>query len=76
MADRDDELNFFQGIRVRTDITSNTSIWIRPMTPKFDKQVHLGELAQMRQTKQVMVTSSRQNYVTNYKNYISTPECS
>ena len=65
MADRGGEFNFFQGIHVRTDIRIDISISIRPMTIKFGKQVHLGKLMQMRLIKQVMVTSSRQDHVTN-----------
>ena len=46
-ADRVGEFSFFQGIHVRTDIRIYVSISLKPMT-KFGKQVHLGELAQMR----------------------------
>ena len=41
------------------------------MTTKFGKQVHLQDLAQTRQIKQVLVTSLRQDHVTNDK-HIST----
>ena len=54
MADLGGELSAFQGIHVRIDI----SIYRRPMTTKFDKQVHLEGLTQMRQIKEVLVTQS------------------
>ena len=44
MADRGGEFRFFQGIHVRIDIRIDISISIRPMTNKFDKQIHLREL--------------------------------
>ena len=44
MVERDSEFSFLQGIHVRTDIRIDFSISIRPMTFKFGKQVHLGEL--------------------------------
>ena len=66
MVDRGSgEFSFVQGIHVRFDITLNISISIKPMTTKFDKQVHLQELIQLRQIKQVLVTSSHQHSVTN-----------
>ena len=65
MADRGGELSFFQGIHVRTDIGINISISIRPITTKYGKQVHISELAQMGLLKQVLVTPSRQDHVTN-----------
>ena len=61
MADWGGELNFSQGIYVRIDI----SISIRPMTTKFGKQIHVQDLTKMRLIKQVLVTSLRQNHVTN-----------
>ena len=48
LADWGAEFSFFQGIHVRTEIRFDISISIRPVTTKFCKQVHLGELAQMR----------------------------
>ena len=48
MADGGGEFRFFQGIHVRIDIRIDISISIRPMTNKYDKQVHLQELTQMR----------------------------
>ena len=65
MPDQGGELSFFQGIHVRIDIRIYISISITPMTTKFGKQVHLQELIQMRLIKQVLVTSSRQDHVTN-----------
>ena len=59
------ELSFFQGIHVTIDIRIDISIRRRPMTTKFGKQVYLGELAQMKLIKQVLVTTSFQNDVTN-----------
>ena len=41
-------MRFFQDIYVRTDIRIDISISIRSMTTKFGKQVHVGELTQMR----------------------------
>ena len=58
MADQSGACNFFQGIHVRTDIR-------RPMTTRFGKHVHQGELTQMRLIKQVLVTLSRQDHITN-----------
>ena len=57
MVDQGGEFNIFQGIHVRTNIKIDISIFIRPMTTKFDKQVHLREVTQTRQIKQVLVTS-------------------
>ena len=42
------------------------------MTTKFGKQVNLQELTQIRLIKQVLVTSSHQDHVTNENHYIST----
>ena len=41
IVDRGDELSIFQGIHVRFDIRIDISTSIRPMIPKFGKQVHL-----------------------------------
>ena len=57
MAHRGSEFNFFQDIYVRIDIRIDISISIRPMTTKFDKQVYLQDLPQMRLIKQVLVRS-------------------
>ena len=65
MVDRGGELSFFQGIHVRIGIRSDISISIRTMITKFGKQVHLQDLTQMRLIKQVLVTSLRQDHVTN-----------
>ena len=43
-----DKFSFFQGIQVRTDIRIDISIFIRPITTKFGKQVYHRELTQMR----------------------------
>ena len=48
MADQGGALSFFQSIHARTDITIDIFISIRPMTAKFGKQVHVGELTQMK----------------------------
>ena len=64
MADRGGEFRFFQGIHVRIDITIDILISIKPIIAKFGKQLHLQDLAQMRLIKQLLVTSSHQNYVT------------
>ena len=48
MADWGGEFSFFQDIYVRIDIRIDISISIRSMTTKFGKQVHVGELTQMR----------------------------
>ena len=61
MADRGCELSFFQYIHLRSDI----SISMRPKITKFGKQVHLQDLTQMRLIRQVLVTSSHQDQVTN-----------
>ena len=56
-----------QGINVRTDMRTDISIPIRAMTTKFGKQVswHLGELTQIRLIKQVLLTPSYQDHMTN-----------
>ena len=64
MADRDGEFRFFQDVHVRIDIRIGISRFIRPMTTKFEKQVHLQDLTQLRLIKQVLVTSLRQDHVT------------
>ena len=64
-ADRGCKISFFQGIHVRIDIRIDISISIRPMIAKFCKQVHVQDLTHMRLIKQVLVTLSRQDYVTN-----------
>ena len=65
MADPSGEFSFVQAILARTDIGIGISISIRPMTTEFGKLVHLGELTQMRLIKQLLVTSPRQDPVTN-----------
>ena len=65
MADRGSEFRSFQGVHVRIDTKIDTSISIRPMTIKLGKQAHLRELSQLRLTKQVLVTSSRQGHLAN-----------
>ena len=65
MADRGGEFNFLKGIHMRTDIRIDISISIRSMANTFGKQVHIGEMAQMRLVKQVLLTSSRQDHQTN-----------
>ena len=72
MAHRGSEFNFFQDIYVRIDIRIDISISIRPMNTKFDKQVYLQDLPQMRLIKQVLVTSLRQDHATTLKHSIST----
>ena len=72
MAYRGGELSFFQGIHVRNDIRIDISISVRPMTTKFDKQVHLQDLTQMTLIKLVLVTSkSRDKLKKLYLNYQS-----
>ena len=65
MADRGGEFNFFSDVHVRIDIKIDISIFIRPMTSIFDKQIHSEELTQMRLIQQVLVTPSGQDQVTN-----------
>ena len=62
---------FFQVLHAKIDIRIDISISIRSMTTKFGKQVHLEQLSQIRLIKQVLVTSSHQDQVTNWK-HIST----
>ena len=56
MVDRSGEFNFFQGIHVRIDIRIDISIFIRPMTTKFGKEVHLDELTKVRLMTHGLVT--------------------
>ena len=65
MRDRGGELSFFQNIHVRVDIRIDISILIGPIHTKFGKQVHLQDLTQMRLMKQVLITSLRQDCMTN-----------
>ena len=66
MVERDVEFSFFQGIHVRTDIRIGISISIRTCDyTKFGKEVHAGDLTQIRLIKQVLVTSSHRDHVTN-----------
>ena len=65
MVDRDGEFSFFQGIHVRIGSRIDISISVRPMITKFGKHVHLQNLTQVRLIKQVLVTSLRQDHVTN-----------
>ena len=53
------------GVHMRIDIGIDISISIRPMATKFDKQVYLEELTQMRLIKQVTVTSLIQDHLKN-----------
>ena len=45
MADRGVEFSFFQDNHIRIDVIVDLSVSIRPMSTKFDKKVHLEELA-------------------------------
>ena len=63
MADRGGKFNFFQDIIVRLNIRIDIFIFIRPMSTRFDKQVYLHDLTQMRLL--VLVTPLRQDHVTN-----------
>ena len=65
MADRGNEFSFFQSIRVKIDIRTDISISIKPMITRLAEQVHLQDFTQMRLIKQVLVTSLRQDHVTN-----------
>ena len=47
MADQGDEFSFFQVINITIDIRIDNSISIRPMSTKFDKQVHVRAFTQM-----------------------------
>ena len=61
MEDRRDEFSFSLCIHVKIDI----SIPIIPMITKFGKKVHLQDFIQLRLIKQVLVTSLRQDHMTN-----------
>ena len=63
MVDSGGEFTIFQDVKI--DIRIGISISIRPMTTQFDKLVHLQDLTQIRPIKQMLVTSLRQNHVTN-----------
>ena len=65
MVDGGGEFSFFQGIHVRTNIRINISISIRSMGAKFGNLVYLGELTQMTQIKQELMTSLHHDDVTN-----------
>ena len=69
MSNWGNEFSFFQGIHVRidvrTDVRTDISISVRPTIIKSGSQVHLQDLTQMRLIKQVLVTSSRQDNMTN-----------
>ena len=45
-----DEFSFFQGIHVRIDLRIDISISIKPMSTKFGKQIHLGEMTPLNVT--------------------------
>ena len=72
MTDQGGESSFCQSIYIKIDIRIDMSISLRPVTTKFDKQVHLAELTKMRLIKYVLVTSPCQYHVTNLKHVIST----
>ena len=65
MAHRGGEFSFFQGIHVRTNIRIYISISIRHMIIKLGRKVHLQNMTQLRLIKEVLVTSSPQDHVTN-----------
>ena len=65
MVDLGGKFSFLCGMNVRIDIRIDIFISIRPMTTKFNNQVHLEELTQVRLMKQVLKTSSSQDHVTN-----------
>ena len=44
MTDRDSEFNFVRGIHVRTDMRTDISTSITPMTTELGKQLHQKEL--------------------------------
>ena len=44
MAYRGGEFSFFQGTHVKINIRIDISISVRPMTTRFDKQLHLQNL--------------------------------
>ena len=57
MVDQDNEFSFFRGNHVRIDIRIHILIFMKPMTTKFGKQIHLEELTEIRLIKQVLVAS-------------------
>ena len=57
MADGDGAYSFFQDFHVRIDTIIDISIYIRPTSTKFGKNVNLLDMTQMRLIKQVLVTS-------------------
>ena len=65
MADRGGDFSFFQDIHVKTEKKVDIFISRKSMIPKFGKQVHLGELTQMRLIMQVLKTSASQDHVAN-----------
>ena len=65
MVDRGGEFSFFQDIHVTIDKRIDISVSVRPMIPQVGNQVHLQNLTQMRLIKQVLMTSLRQDHVTN-----------
>ena len=65
MKDQGGEFNFFGDIRVRIGMRIDISISTRPMTMKYGKQVHLGDLIHMEPIVQLLVTSSHQDHVMN-----------
>ena len=65
MVDPGGEFSFFQGIHVRIDIRIDICNSIRPMIAKFGKQIYLKDLTNMILIKQVLVTSSHQDHITN-----------
>ena len=58
MAERGVKFGFFRYHHVRIDKKNNNLLSTGPMTTKFGNQVHLGEMAQMKLIKHVLVTSS------------------
>ena len=56
---------FLAFFSIRTDLRIDISISVRPKVTIFSKQVHLHEFTQIRLIKQVLVTSSCQDRVTN-----------
>ena len=74
MVDRVGESSFFRGLHVRSDIRIDISVSIKFMTTNLllGKQVHLRELTKLRLIKKILMTSSRQDHVTNKNHYIST----
>ena len=65
MADPGGEFSFFRGIHVKINKTIDIFIFIRPMTARLGKWVHLEKLIHMRLFKQAPVTPSHQDHVTN-----------